>query len=141
MEGLSLADKQFLYEETEAEIREQRGKVAELVLIGQDLVKGGSHRRLLIKSGVEILIGTSIISDIESEDDFPPSYLANVTEKINSAKSKELNIQALLANLGDRIDYQVEPRRLIQRQYCNNILDCDNEFHIYRLRKPGSMNC
>jgi hypothetical protein len=37
-------DQTLLYEETEAEVDSQRGKVEELVTLGRELVKGTHHR-------------------------------------------------------------------------------------------------
>jgi len=85
--GLELVDQQFLHEETEAEVKGQQEQVEELVSLGEQLIK-----------------------DIESEDNFPPDYLENVSGKIAGSRTQLNNIKIALNHLKENINYQVEKK-------------------------------
>ena len=64
-------------------------------------------------------VSTELYSDIESEKNFPPDYLTNVTNKIDTVNQKHQLIQTALTRLKNRVDYQVSflfapaPRRRV----------------------------
>lgn len=76
---------------------------AALVTYQEFLLEIQDHMKGFCQDAVDQ--GDDLIAEITSQDDFPPDYLSNITEKVNSLKSALGSVRRMSKRLEERSDY------------------------------------